>query len=196
MLKIGLTGGIGSGKTKAAEYFSKLKVPIIDADKIAHELLKPDTKLHKKVISHFGKDFLTSKNTLNRKKLRNLIFSNKKERLWLEKLLHPAIQKEINKKAKKLKSPYCIIAVPLLFETKFPIKIDRALVIDCWKKDQINRIRKRDKSSINQAKSIIKTQIDRKLRLKKADDAIKNTSTIDNLKKSVKNLHLYYLSLS
>ena len=196
MLKIGLTGGIGCGKSKAAEYFSKLKVPIIDADEIAHKLLLPNTQTYKKALAHFGQEFLTPKNNLNRKKLRNLIFSNRKERIWLEKLLHPAIQKEIERRISKLKTPYCIVMAPLLFETKSPIKTDRILAIDCWKKDQIKRIQKRDKNSIKQIQDIIKTQIDRSSRLQKADDIIQNNGTLIDLKKAVKKMHLYYLNLS
>jgi dephospho-CoA kinase len=196
MLKIGLTGGIGSGKSTVAKQFAKLKVPIIDADKVARNLLKPNTKTYKKVVSHFGKDFLTKRKTINRKKLRNLIFTSKKERIWLEKLLHPAIRKKMRQLIAKAKTPYCILMAPLLFETKFPLKIDRVLVIDCWKKDQIKRIRIRDRSSTTQIQAIIKTQISRASRLRKADDIIRNTGTLDSLRKKVKKLHHYYLSIA
>lgn len=196
MLKIGLTGGIGSGKSTAAKYFTKLRVPVIDADKIARKLLTPNTKIYKKALSHFGKEFLTPRKTINRKKLRDLIFSNKKERIWLEKLLHPAIQQKMHQLVTKTKAPYCILMAPLLFETKFPLKTDRILAIDCWKKDQIKRSRNRDNGSLKEIQTIIKTQINRASRLRKSDDIIHNTSTLDNLKKEVKKLHRYYLSLT
>lgn len=195
MLKIGLTGGIGSGKSTVAKYFAKLNIPIIDADKIAHKLLEPDTITYKKIVAHFGKNFLTPKKTLDRNKLRQLIFHNKKERLWLEKLIHPHICNEMVKCIKLFKAPYCIMAIPLLFETKNSPKVDRILVVDCSKKVQINRTRKRNSYSIGQIKAIIATQIDRKERLRQADDIIRNTGTIANLKKAVKKLHNYYLSL-
>ena len=195
VLKIGLTGGIGSGKSTVARYFAKLKVPIIDADEIVHELLKPKTSAYKKIVAHFGKTILTSRKLLNKKKLRDTIFSDSKERIWLEKLLHPQTIAKMQKDAKKTHAPYCILAIPLLFETRLPIKVDRILVVDCPKKTQIYRIHNRDHSSIKQIQNIIKTQINRGLRLQKAHDIIRNTGTLKNLEKEVKKLHLYYLSL-
>ncbi len=195
MLKIGLTGGIGSGKSTVAKYFAKLNIPIIDADKIAHKFLEPNTTTYKKITARFGKKILTAKKTLDRSKLRQLIFCNKKERLWLEKLIHPRIRSEMIKHIRSLKEPYCIMVVPLLFETKNSPKADRILVVDCPKKIQINRVYKRNGYSISQIKAIITTQIDRRERLKQADDIIRNTGTIVNLKKMVKKLHNYYLSL-
>jgi len=196
VLKIGLTGGIGSGKSTVAKYFAKLKAPVIDADEIVHKLLEPKTSAYKKIISHFGKTFLTSRKLINKKKLRDVIFSNNKERLWLEKLLHPRTIAQMQGYAKKIHAPYCIMVIPLLFETKLPIKVDRRLVIDCPKKTQINRIRSRDHAGIKQIQNIIKTQASRGLRLHKADDIIRNTSTLKNLEKEVKKIHLYYLSLA
>lgn len=195
MLKIVLTGGIGSGKSTVSKYFAKLNIPIIDADKIVHELLAINTIIYKKIIKHFGEDILSDKKTLDRKKISELIFHNKKERLWLEKLIHPRVHKEIIKQTKSYKAPYCIMAIPLFFETRFPPKVDRILVIDCPQKNQISRIRKRNSYSINQAKAIIATQIDRKNRLRQANDVIRNTGTTAELKEMVKKLHNYYLSL-
>ena len=195
MLKIALTGGIGSGKSTVAKYFANLKVPIIDADKISHTLLKPGTITYKKIIAHFGKEILTDKKTLDRKKISQLIFNNKKERLWLENLLHPRIYSEMTKQASLLKAPYCIMVIPLLFETNFSPKMDKILVVDCPKKTQIKRVRERNNLPIKQIKTIISAQIDRKKRLKQADDIIHNTGHIHELKKMVKKLHNYYLSL-
>ena len=196
VLKIGLTGGISSGKSTVAKYFAKLNIPIIDADKIAHELLEPNTTTYKKVIAHFGTKFLTAKKTLDRSKLRQLVFHDKKERLWLEKLTHPRIRSEMTKRITSLKAPYCIMAIPLLFETKASPKIDRILVVDCPKKTQIDRTHKRNNYAINQIKAIIATQINRRERLMQADDIIHNTGTIADLKEMVKKLHDYYLSLA
>lgn len=196
MLKIGLTGGIGSGKSTVTKYFAKLKVPIVDADKIVHKLLCPRTKIYKKIIAHFGQYILAYNKTINRKKLRQIIFNNKKERKWLEKLIHPYVRIQIQKQVKLLKKPYCIIAIPLLFETKFPPKIDRILVVDCPQKIQIKRIKKRTRFTTSQIKAIIATQTKRKIRLKLANDIIHNISTLNNLKKIVKKLHNYYLSLA
>lgn len=195
MLKIGLTGGIGSGKSTVAKCFAELNIPIIDADKIAHELLKPNTATYKKIITHFSKKFLTARKTLDRNKLRQVIFHNKKERLWLEKLFHPRIRSEMIKRVTALKAPYCVMAIPLLFETKISPKVDRILVVDCPKKTQIKRTSERSSYSISQIKAIIATQLDRKKRLRLADDVIRNTKTVAELKKLVKKLHNHYLSL-
>jgi len=195
LVKIGLTGGIGSGKSTATKYFSQLDVPIIDADEISHELTKPGTPVYKKIIRYFGEEILNKNKQIDRKKLGQLIFSDKKQRLWLENLIHPCVRKQINKNLKLLKTPYCIIAIPLLFETKFPPKIDRVLVIDCPKNIQIQRLCKRSQCSISHAKAIIGAQIDRKERLLQANDIICNTKSLLELKKMVKRIHKYYLSV-
>jgi dephospho-CoA kinase len=195
VLKIGLTGGIGSGKSTAAKCFSELNIPVIDADKIVHELFQPNTAIYKKVLSHFGKNFLTRRKTLDRAKLRELIFRDKKERVWLEKLIHPRVRTEILKRSALLKAPYCILAIPLLFETKFPPKVDRILVIDCPKKIQVERICKRNRHAIYQIRAIIAVQISRQERLRRADDVIRNVGTLAMLRKKIKKMHNYYLSL-
>lgn len=195
MVRIGLTGGIGSGKSTVAKYFSQLGMPIIDADEISHELIKPETPVYKKIIKHFGEEVLSKNKQIDRKKLRQLIFSDENKRLWLENLIHPCVRKQINKTIKLLKTPYCIIDIPLLFETKFPPKIDRVLVIDCPKNMQIQRIRKRSQCSINHAKAVIGAQIDRKERLLQANDIICNAKSLLELKKMVKRMHKYYLSV-
>lgn len=195
-LRIGLTGGIGSGKSTVASYFAKLKVPIIDADTVVHDLLKPTTIIYKKIVARLGNSYLNRKNILNKKKLRNLIFTNKQERLWLEKLLHPKVRTTMQKQAEQDSAPYSILVIPLLFETKFPLKLDKILVIDCSKKSQINRTRKRDHSNLKEIQTIIKTQINRRGRRQKADNIIDNSGSLASLKKTVKKLHHYYLSLS
>lgn len=195
MLKIGLTGGIGSGKSTVAKYFAKLKVPIIDADEVAHELLCPTTSIYKKIITHFGNTILTPQKLINRKKLRDLIFHNPMERIWLETILHPKIRTIMQKRAVKTKALYCIMVIPLLFETRFPIKVDRILVVDCPQKLQIARIQKRDSNDNKQILAMIKSQASRSLRLQNANDIIRNTGTLKCLEKAVKNLHLSYLSI-
>lgn len=195
VLKIGLTGGIGSGKSTAAKYFTQLNIPVVDADEIVHKLLTTNTIIYNKIISHFGQNYSTYKNTIDRKKLRQLVFSNKEERLWLEKLLQPKVRTEITKHITKFHAPYCIISVPLLFETKYPPTVDRILVIDCLQKTQIMRTRKRNHYTIKQIKAIIANQASRKTRLKQADDIIYNVDNLYNFKKQIKKLHYYYLSL-
>lgn len=195
MLKIGLTGGIGSGKSTAAKYFSRLNIPVVDADKIVHELLKSNTSIYKKIVAHLGKKFLTHRKTIDRAKLSQWIFSHKKERMWLEKLIHPRVRAEILKRITLFNAPYCIVVVPLLFETKFPPKVDRILLIDCPKKTQISRVHNRKRYSTSQIKAIIAAQANRKERFKQADDIICNAGTLAAFKKKIKKIHNYYLNL-
>lgn len=195
MLKVGLTGGIGSGKSTVVNYFRQLHVPIIDADKIAHELIQPGTAIYQKIIRHFGADILANNSQIDRQKLAKLIFSDEQKRLWLEQVMHPEVREQINRTIKSLHAPYCIIDVPLLLETKFPPKIDRILVIDCPKNMQMQRLRQRSHCSINHAKAIIAAQITRKERLLRANDIICNTKSLLELKNMVKKMHEYYLSI-
>lgn len=189
MLKIGLTGGIGSGKSIAARYFKRLGVTVIDADEIIHDLLR-DPKLVKKIAAYFGKAVLT-KQKLDRKKMRALIFANPKKRRWLEKLLHPLAYKKLLAPV-KTKDPYYILVIPLLLETKKTNLVDRVLVIDSTQKNQIQRTKMRDHSSIAAIKKIIRAQVTRKQRLKQANDVIVNNGTTSSLKQKIKKLHRHY----
>ena len=195
MLRIVLTGGIGGGKTTVANYFSKLKVSVIDADHITHKILESNQDVYKKIIKHFGVQVLTTKKKINRTKLRALIFENKKERLWLEKLIHPIVRTNILKKIAAFSASYCIIVIPLFFEVKFKFKADRILVVDCLQKEQLARIIKRPGYSIKQAKAIISAQMKRSERLKRADDVLYNSGTLAQLKRAVRGLHDYYNTL-
>lgn len=204
MLKVGITGGIGSGKSIVAKCFAKLGVSVIDADEVVHNFLDSSNTVSKKIISHFGDEILVNNKKINKKiidkkKLHKLIFENKKERIWLENLIHPCVRKEIEKRIKNLNSshrvPYCIIVVPLLFETRHPPKINRVLVVDCPKIMQIKRVCKRNKYSASHVKHIMAAQLNRKERLKRADDVVRNVGTRSQIYKIVKKLHNYYLSL-
>jgi dephospho-CoA kinase len=196
VLKIGLTGGVGSGKSTVAKCFAELGVPIIDADEIAHELFENNPLIYNKIISHFGVHVLTQDKYLDRKKISNIIFCDKKERLWLEELMHPVIRDEMLKRAELFnKEPYCIMVIPLLFETKFPPKLDRILLVDCTKEIQISRVANRDHHDIEKIEAIMGAQIDRNNRFKHADDIIDNVSSLAALKENVRKLHNYYLSL-
>lgn len=189
MLKIGLTGGIGSGKSTAAKYFKQLGVTVIDADKIVHSLLR-DQKLVKKIVAYFGNAVLTNQQ-LDRKKLRTIVFTNNKRRKWLEKLLHPAVYQKM-RSIIKVNSPYLIFVIPLLLETKKTNIVDRVLVIDTTQKNQIKRTQMRDHTSIAAVKKIIRTQISRKKRLTQADDVIINNGKIADLKRQIKIMHQFY----
>lgn len=196
MLKIGLTGGIGSGKSAAAKYFAELGIEIIDADIIAHELITPGKHALNAITEHFGMQILLTTGELNRKKMRELVFTNPTEKQWLENLLHPLIFSEIKLLSTKIKSHYCIFVIPLLFETNAKNIVDRILVIDCPEQTQIDRITQRDSTTVAAVKNIISSQVSRKQRVTAADDIIYNNGTEKNLKYLVTKLHQFYLSCS
>lgn len=196
MLSIGLTGGIGSGKTTVANSFKELGVPIIDADDIAHEITKPNTPELKTIIDHFGKVIINKDGTLNRKKLREIIFSNLQQRLWLEKMLHPAIIRIMKERASQLTSPYCILVIPLLIETKNVGLVDRILVVDAPETLQIERTQKRSQLDEQQIRAILQTQTSRNQRLALADDVIVNDKDIAVLQRKVFELHCKYLKIT
>ncbi len=195
-LIIGLTGGIGSGKTTVAKEFKKLGVDIIDADDIAKEITKPNTKLLEKITKYFGKDILKKDNSLNRQQLRKKIFTNKKEKIWLENLLHPVIKKTILERAKNSNSNYVILVIPLLIEAKLTNIVDYVLVVDTSEEIQIKRIKQRDYHSKDEVENIIKNQINRKQRLQYADNVIHNSTDLTHLGKQVAKLHKIYLENS
>lgn len=189
---IGLTGGLGSGKTTVANFFAALGVPIIDADIIAREIVVPGSLTFKKIVTHFGADIVDKQGALQRHKLRDIIFSDTHARAWLEKLLHPLILQEIHARAKKIKAPYCIAVIPLLLEKNAHEGIDRVLVVDAPEPLQITRAMQRDNLNETQIKNILTTQLKRAQRLQQADDVIVNYGDLENLKQKVKELHLEY----
>lgn len=195
VLKIGLTGGIGSGKSVACAIFSDLGVPIIDADVIAHSLVKPDMLAFKKIIKLFGKGILSSHGTIDRKKIRKQVFANASYRKKLENILHPDIYEEITAQVKKIDSKYCIISIPLLLETDASKTVDRVLVIDLPKELQLERAINRDKMDKGDMNAIIDSQISRQHRLAAADDIIDNKGGISKLRKEINDLHKFYANI-
>lgn len=196
ILRIGLTGGIGCGKSTVCDLFAKLGVSIIDADQIAREIVAPGKPVLYQISQQFGQAVLNSDGSLNRSALRTLIFENQQARQTLNALTHPLILKEIEKQINELQSIYCIVAVPLLFETDYQDKFDRVLVVDCDKETQIQRVSQRDLSDLPQIEAIINSQIPRSRRLELADDVIKNTTTMHILAEQVKKLHNSYTKLA
>jgi dephospho-CoA kinase len=196
MLKIGLTGGIGCGKTTVARFFEQLKTPVIDADEIAHQLVAIGQPALARIRQEYGKDVLNPDGSLNRKKLRELIFSDPKQKQKLESILHPLVYQSIQAELNRLNTPYCIICIPLLFETNMTHFVDRILVVDCSVETQIERIRKRDNMTMERIQSIIDSQVSRTYRKEQANDLINNSETDDRLAEEVKKLHNLYLSLS
>ena len=196
--KIGLTGGIASGKSIVANLFSDLGVEILDADEIAHSITSKHGSAYDKIIKHFGKSVLADDNELDRKKLRTIIFNNSELRKDLEQIIHPEVHSIINKQTFESQEPYQIIVIPLLIETGYQNFVDRVLIIDCSLATQLVRLMNRDDEKLESARKIVANQIERKERLKFADDIIENKkkTSISVLKKKVLELHETYLELS
>ena len=196
--KIGLTGGIASGKSTIAILFSDLGVEIIDADEIAHSITSKQGSAYDKIVKHFGNSVLGDDNELDRKKLRTIIFNNSELRKDLEQIIHPEVHSIINKQTFKSQDPYQIIVIPLLIETGYQDFVDRVLIIDCSVETQLARLMNRDYETLESAKKIVANQIERRERLKFADDIIENEkkTSISVLKKKVQQLHNTYLELS
>jgi len=195
MLKIGLTGGIGSGKTTVANHFEKLGVPVIDADEISRRIVKRGLPAYQAIIQVFGTEVLAADGELDRAQMRQLIFSNAEAKAKLESILHPMIRQEIKAKVDKLHSDYCIIAIPLLVETGQLSLVDRILVVDVDPQTQITRTQARDGNSAAQVEAIIKSQASREDRLEVADDILNNNGDLKLLEANIDKLHLKYLGL-
>ena len=196
-LVIGLSGGIGSGKSTITNYFNELGVDIIDADIIAREVVAINSPALKAIAERFGDDYLQDDGQLDRALLRSRIFSNKADKLWLNKLLHPLIRLNIVRQTKAAKSPYCILVAPLLIENNLLESVDRVLIVDVSEKTQLARTLLRDNSSPNEIKAIIASQTNRSTRLRVADDIINNDDVpLSQIKDSVFTLDKKYLALT
>lgn len=197
-LIIGLTGGIGSGKSTVAEMFAKRGADIIDSDAISHQLTASGQPAVARIAKFFGKDIITADGTLDRVKLRRMVFGDAAAKKFLEDLLHPLIREQIVKQlAQKNTAPYRIVVVPLLFETNaYEHVIQRSLVVDCPEDLQLRRATSRGKMNEAEVQAVMATQCTRKQRLDKADDVINNDSGLKELEDKVKNLHEKYLSLA
>jgi dephospho-CoA kinase len=196
MLKIGLTGGIGCGKTTVSKIFDQLHTPIIDADEIAHQLVAAGQPALLEIEQAYGSGMLNSDGSLNRKKLRELIFSEPSQKQKLENMLHPLVYLSIKTEVERLNTPYCIICIPLLFETHMSHLVDRILVVDCSVQTQIKRLKKRDNMTLESIQSIINSQVSQAFRKAHTNDLIDNSETNDRLAEQIKKLHNFYLSLS
>jgi len=179
-LVIGLTGGIGSGKTTITNIFQKLGVDIIDADIIAREVVAINSPALKAIAQYFGNEYIEADGQLNRGLLRSRIFSNEADKLWLNELLHPLIRTNILTQTTSAKSLYCILVAPLLIENNLHELVDRVLVVDVSEKTQLERTLLRDTSSKKEIKAIIASQANRSERLKSADDVIVNEGLINS----------------
>jgi dephospho-CoA kinase len=192
---LGLTGGIGSGKSAAAQCFVDLGVHLVDADNAARWVVEPGRPALARIAEHFGAGVLQADGTLNRAALRELIFKDPQQRAWLEGLLHPLIREEIRDYLARAESPYAILVSPLLLETTQHQMVQRVLVIDVPEALQIERTVLRDKTNEEQVRAILKAQTTREHRLSQADDVIVNDRDPAWLKSEVERLHHFYLTL-
>jgi len=196
MLKIGLTGGIGSGKSTVAQRFTELGVAVIDADEISRTLVEPGQPTLDRIASEFGPDVLTHKGELDRSRMRKIVFADPQRRKVLEALLHPLIRAEMQRRAKIIKTPYGVLCIPLLAETRQTDMVDRVLVIDSPEKLQYQRIKQRDSLPDREIKAILAAQVTAEDRLEVADDVIVNDGNVDDLNRQVDILHKKYLRLA
>ena len=191
---IGLTGGIGSGKTAVSDAFQDLGITIVDADLASRIVVQKGKPSLKKIAEHFGNDILNENSELDRAKLREIIFNSDEEKNWLESLLHPAIANQIQDELKASNSPYTILVSPLLLETNQKEYCSKVLVVDVPVELQVERTLKRDQVSEGQVKSIIKAQISRKNRLEFADEVIVNDGSLEELHSTVMKFHQKFIA--
>ena len=192
---VGLTGGIGSGKTTVANLFADLGVVLVDADIVAREVVNPGSEGLAAIVEHFGAEILLSDGQLDRSMLRERIFNNDEERLWLNGLLHPLIRETMLKNCKEAQSNYVIMVVPLLFENGLDRLVHRTLLVDISPQLQQQRTMARDDVSAKQVQNIIGSQATRAEKLSKADDVIDNQGEISALKCKVNALNSLYLKI-
>lgn len=193
-LTIGLTGGIGSGKSAAADHFAKLGIDVVDADVVAREVVMPGEPALAAIVKRYGPAITNPDHSLNRRRLRDIIFQDAREKTWLEALLHPVIRTRITEQLNRAQSPYALLVSPLLLETNQHQLTDRIIVIDCPEPLQIQRARKRDGASEAQIKAIMATQMQRQEKLSHADDILYNHGDLADLHTQIEHLHNQYLA--
>lgn len=197
MYVVAITGGIGSGKTTVANQFAALGIEVVDADLIAREVVAPGTPALAAIASHFGAEMLTEQGLLDRRVLRERIFSDPAAKSWLNALLHPIIRSEMLRQCAAVSSPYCLLVVPLLVENRLTELADRVLVIDVDEATQIERTCHRDGVSREQAQAILASQASRSERLAMADDVLDNQSgTTETIRARILALHETYLAFA
>ena len=191
---VGVTGGIGSGKSAATAEFEKLGITVVDADVVARQVVMPGTPCLQAIAEHFGNQLLTEGGELNRKALRQRVFSNPREKEWLNELLHPAIRQELISQLELADSPYVILSAPLLLENGLEKYCQRVLVVDIPESLQISRTIQRDDSPKKEVEAIMKAQLSRSERLNKANDVLNNDGSLEQLEQQVLQLHQRYLA--
>lgn len=195
-LRIGLTGGIASGKSTVAQRFLELGVPVVDADESARLVVAPGTPGLDQISRRFGANVLTSAGELDRRALRNLVFADSSLRYELESILHPLIRADMELRAAAAQGPYLVMAIPLLIERGGPARVDRVLVVDVSEAVQLHRVMARDGGDLDQARAILAAQASRENRIKAADDVLLNEGSVSELRQAVDGLHQRYLRLA
>jgi len=194
---VGLTGGIGSGKSAAAQAFEELGIVVIDTDAIAHALTAPGGAAIAPIRAAFGADYLTAEGALSRARMRELVFADAAKKRQLEAILHPMIRAQTNELAQAARSAYVILMVPLLIESRdYHKRCQRILVVDCPEELQLARVIARSGLAAEQVRAIMATQVSRETRLAAADDVIDNSLDLANLRRQVEALHARYLQLA
>jgi len=194
--RVGLTGGIASGKSTAAKFFGALGVPIIDTDQLARDVVEPGQPPLERLVERFGPSILTEDGHLDRPALRNIVFSDPKARADLEALTHPAIGAATEARSAEVGGIYQVLVIPLLVEKSLGSQLDRVVVVDCDEELQIRRLQARDGSTLEQARAILNAQTSRAARLKAAHDVIKNEGDMSAVRDQVEKLHARYLELA
>ena len=194
--RVGLTGGVASGKSTAAKFFGALGVPILDSDQVARDVVEPGQPPLERLVERFGRKILTPDGHLDRPALRDIVFADPKARADLEALTHPAIGAAMEARSAAAGGPYQILVIPLLVEKNLAAHVDRVLVVDCDEELQVRRLRDRDGSTPEQVQAILKAQAPRAARLKAADDVIHNDTDMSAVRDQVATLHARYLELA
>lgn len=197
MLTIGLTGGIGSGKSEVTRLFEALGVPVIDADVIAREAVLPGQDALTEITRIFGREVLTADGTLDRARLADIVFNDAGKKQQLEGIIHPRVRERVRQfKHEHENEPFVIVVIPLLLESGQHDLVDRILVVHAGKAVRIQRVRQRDTRSVDQIQSIIDSQADDNERREAADDLIDNNGSLDELRLAVNALHEQYTALA
>jgi dephospho-CoA kinase len=193
---VGLTGGIACGKSTVSRLFQEHGIDVVDADEIVRDLITQDAEIITAIIDHFGSQYQLKDGSLDRKSLRERIFSSSDDKVFLEKLLHPRVREKLVNSKQKFSSPYGILVIPLLIEAHMKNLVDRVLVVDLPLNAQLQRIMDRDHIDKEQAMLAVMNQLPASERLRHADDVIENTMSVENLKQTVTTLHRQYLQFA
>jgi dephospho-CoA kinase len=196
MLVVALTGGIGSGKSAVSRHLERLGAPVIDADRLAHQMVEPGSPALKEIQAAFGEHLLDAQGRLDRAALRSIVFDKPQQRARLEAILHPRILQAMQDWLAQQTAPYAVLVIPLLFETGQNTLADRVLVVDCDPARQIERVVERDGLSESRIRQILDAQVDRETRLRGADDVIENNGSLEQLIAATEAVHRRYLGLA